>query len=119
MGWATVDVAVVPRLSRWPGVAAEGRLVSAGESGGGLGSVEEVSKAGVVVAGGRGAAAALFPSGVAGFGGEDIFCSIVAMRSNISWRAGSCCRSSMRWRCRRPEDLVIVDFAEDAEALES
>ncbi len=93
--------------------------MSAGASGREIGGVEEVSMAGGLVASGQGAVAALSPSGGAGFGDGDIFCSIMAMRSSISWRAGSRWPVSTRWRCRRPADLVGLEFAEVVEASES
>ncbi len=67
MGWAAADVAVAPRWLGRPVCAVEGRPVSTGASGRKVGGVEELSKAGGFVAGGRGAAAALSPSGGAGF----------------------------------------------------
>ena len=98
LGGATVEVAVAPRCSRWPGFASKGcrRGVSVMGSGVGLSRVEEVSRAGAGVAGGHGAAAASSTSGFAGFGGADIFCSICDMRSRMSWRAGSRRRSRAR-----------------------
>ncbi len=50
---------------------------------------------------------------------EGILCSIMTMRSSISWRAGSRCLERSFWRYLRPADLVGFEFAEVVEASES